>query len=344
LSRITDTFRNSGTVIGSLIILLFAVILAVSFGSVHIPLSSILSILSGNTQDIPESWSLILWKIRLPRTLAAVMVGGILAVGGVACQGLFRNPLSEPYLLGISSGASLGATVAIVSLSNSGGAGLGIVGISALTGALLITTVVFIAAGRNAFKLPSTLLLSGIAIAFLCQAVIWLMMTLNRDQVERISFWTLGSLAAAGWSKVVWLAAITLPVTILLSLMGHIMDVLSTGYDSAHGLGLRPQRAAAIILGLTALGTAAAVAVAGSVGFVGLMIPHVARLLGGPSHRRLTMRSWVGGAVILVFADLAARTINPPGEIPVGIITALLGAPFLLFLARGKRGEGRLDG
>ncbi len=320
------------------------ILLAVSYGSVRIPIGDILAILAGQGEGLPDTWSLILWKIRIPRTLAAALVGGVLATGGVSCQGLFRNPLSEPYLLGISSGAALGATIAIVAAPVSGGAGLGVIGSAAFIGAMTVTVAVFIAAGRGAFKLPSTLLLSGIAIAFLCQAVIWLLMTLNRDQVERITFWTLGSLSSAGWFKVLWLTAITIPSTIVLASMGRVLDVLSTGYDSAHGLGVKPQRSAALILAFTALGTAAAVAVAGSIGFIGLMVPHVARLLGGPSHRNLVIRSWFGGAILLVLADLAARTVNPPGEIPVGIVTALLGAPFLLILVRGRRGEGRLDG
>lgn len=324
--------------------LIAVILVAVSFGSVRIPVRDILLIFTGGGELLPETWKLILWKIRLPRTLAAALVGGVLATGGVSCQGLFRNPLSEPYLLGISSGAALGATIAIIAAPAGGGAGLGIIGSSAFLGAMAVTVAVFIAAGRGAFKLPSTLLLSGIAIAFLCQALIWLMMSFNRDQVERITFWTLGSLSSAGWSKVVWLLAITIPSTIVLAGMGRVMDVLSTGYDSAHGLGVRPQRSAALILFFTSLGTAAAVAVSGSIGFIGLMVPHAARLLGGPSHRRLVIRSWFGGAILLVLADLAARTVNPPGEIPVGIITALLGAPFLFLLARGKRGEGRLDG
>jgi len=326
-------------------VLAAVILLAVSFGSVHIPIPDIISIIAGRGDALPETWKLILWKIRIPRTLAAALVGGVLATGGVSCQGLFRNPLSEPYLLGISSGAALGATIAIVAAPEfGGGAGLGLIGTAAFLGAMTVTFTVFIAAGRGAFKLPSTLLLSGIAIAFLCQAIIWLLMTFNRDQVERITFWTLGSLSSAGWSKVLWLSLITIPSTIVLAGMGRVIDVLSTGYDSAHGLGIRPQRSAALILGFTALGTAAAVAVAGSIGFIGLMVPHAARFIGGPSHRKLVVRSWFGGAVLLVLADLAARTVNPPGEIPVGIVTALLGAPFLLILARSKKGEGRLDG
>jgi len=331
--------------IAGIFVLAAVILLAVSYGSVRIPLPDIISILTGNSEGLPETWKLILWRIRIPRTLAAALVGGVLATGGVATQGLFRNPLSEPYLLGISSGAALGATIAIVAApSFLSAAGLGVIGTAAFLGAMVVTFTVFIAAGKGAFKLPSTLLLSGIAIAFLCQAVIWLLMTYNRDQVERITFWTLGSLSSAGWSKVLWLSAITIPSTIVLASMGRVIDVLSTGYDSAHGLGLRPQRSAAVILAFTALGTAAAVAVSGSIGFIGLMVPHAVRLLGGPSHRKLVIRSWFGGAILLVLADLAARTINPPGEIPVGIVTALLGAPFLLILARGKKGEGRLDG
>jgi len=325
-------------------LLVAAIALATSFGSVRIPALSIFSILLGKLQDVPDSWLLIFWKLRLPRVLSAAMVGGTLAVGGVACQGLFRNPLCEPYLLGISSGAALGASIAIIFFSAAGAVGLGAIGFAAFIGALMVTLAVFIAAGKRAFRLPSTLLLSGIAIAFLCQALIWLLMTLNRDQVERITIWTLGSLSSAGWSRVIWLAATTLPTSLLLAAMGRIMDVLSTGYSSAHGLGLHPQRMAIIILALTAFGTSAAVAVAGSIGFIGLMVPHVARLLGGPSHRPLILRSWFGGAILLVVADLAARSVNPPGEIPVGIITALIGAPFLLILAKGRNTEGRLDG
>ena len=261
-------------------VLAAVILLAVSYGSVRIPLGDILSILTGRGENLPDTWKLILWRIRIPRTLSAALVGGVLATGGVSCQGLFRNPLSEPYLLGISSGAALGATIAIVAASSFGSAGLGVIGTAAFFGAISVTAVVFIAAGKGAFKLPSTLLLSGIAIAFLCQAVIWLLMTYNRDQVERITFWTLGSLSSAGWTKVLWLSVITIPSTIVLAGMGRVIDVLSTGYDSAHGLGIRPQRSAAIILGFTALGTAAAVAVAGSIGFIGLMVPHAVRLPG----------------------------------------------------------------
>jgi len=326
------------------VVLAALILLSIGIGSVRISVGDVLAVLLGREGDFPDTWIMIIRRIRLPRTLAAAMVGGVLATGGVACQGLFRNPLSEPYLLGISSGAALGAAFAIVLAPAGAGAGLGVIGLSAFVGALAVTFAAFMAAGRGAFRLPSTLLLSGIAIAFLCQAVIWLLMTLHREHVERITFWTLGSLASAGWSKVAWLTAITLPATVVLAYMGRVMDVLSTGHDSAYGLGLRPERAAIIILGVTALGTAAAVSVSGSIGFVGLMVPHIVRVIGGPSHRSLVVRSWFGGASLMVAADLTARTVNAPGEIPVGIVTALIGAPFLLVLTRGKRGEGRMDG
>lgn len=339
--------KRSGAVVSGLslaALLILAVGLSISIGTVRIPTGDLARILAGRSGEFPESWRIIVTKLRLPRVLAAMMTGGVLATGGVACQGIFRNPLSEPYLLGISSGAAVGATIAIVSLSAAGGAGLGLIGISAFIGALAVTTGVFIAAGRGAFRIPSTLLLTGIAIGFLAQAAIWLMMTFNRDQVERITFWTLGSFAAANWSKVAWLALISIPVTAVLAAMGRVLDVLSTGHDSAWGLGLDPGRSAMLVLGLTALGTAAAVAVAGSIGFVGLMVPHAIRILGGPSHRRLVVHSWLGGALLLVLADLLARTVRPPGEIPVGVVTALLGAPFLLVLARRSGKQGRLDG
>ena len=315
---------------------------AVSYGSIQIPLGKVVQILLQG--DEGSSLELIIWRIRLPRVLCAALVGGILATGGVSCQGLFRNPLSEPYLLGISSGAALGAAIAILLSPISDGFGLGILGIFAFSGAILVTMVVFLAAGRGAFRLPSTLLLSGIAIALVCQAIIWLLMALNHDQVERIIFWTLGSLSTARWGKVVWLSVTTIPSAIVLVGMGRMIDVLSTGYESAHGMGVKPQRSAAVVLAITSLGTSAAVAVSGSIGFVGLMVPHIARFMGGPSHRNLIINSWIGGAILLVLADFVARMVNPPSEIPLGIVTALLGAPFLLFLVRGKRGEGRLDG
>jgi len=325
--------------IPALVLVLFG---AVSYGSIEIPLIKVVEILLRG--DGGSSWELIIWKIRLPRVLCAALVGGILATGGVSCQGLFRNPLSEPYLLGISSGAALGAAIAILLSPFSGGFVLGVLGFSAFSGAMLVTLLVYLAAGREAFRLPSTLLLSGIAVALVCQAIIWLLMALNHEQVARIVFWTLGSLSTARWEEVLWLSVTTIPSAIALAGMGRMMDVLSTGYESAHGMGVRPQRSAAIVLAITALGTSAAVAVSGIVGFVGLMVPHIARFLGGPSHRKLIVNSWIGGAILLVLADFAARVVNPPSEIPLGIVTALLGAPFLLFLVMGKRGEGRLDG
>jgi len=324
--------------IPALVLALFG---ALSYGSIQIPLGKVMEILLRG--DGGGSLELIIWKIRLPRVLCAALVGGILATGGVSCQGLFRNPLSEPYLLGISSGASLGAAIAVLLSPFSGGFGLGILGVFAFCGAMLVTVMVFLAAGREAFRLPSILLLSGIAIGLVCQAIIWLLMALNHDQVERIVFWTLGSLSTAGWGKVLWLSVTTIPSAIVLAGMGRMIDVLSTGYESAHGMGMKPQNSAALVLAFTSLGTSAAVAVSGSIGFVGLMVPHIARFLGGPSHRKLIINSWIGGAILLVLADFAARMVNPPGEIPLGIITALLGAPFLLFLVRGRRGEGRLD-
>lgn len=323
------------TLIASFLLLLI-ILWALSAGAVHIPAHDIIRIVTGHTQSLPDSWIIIIQRIRLPRVLGAAMVGGILSVGGVCCQGLFRNPLCEPYLLGISSGAALGAALAIVTQQ----AGIGAF---AFAGAMAVTIVVFLSAGRSAFRLPSTLLLKGIAIAFLCQSLIWLLMTFNRDQVERIAFWTLGSLSSLSWSRVGILAILTIPITFTLMLLGRVLDILSTGHQSAYGLGLSPQSSAALILALTALGTATAVATSGLIGFVGLMVPHAARIMGGPSHRGLILRSWIGGAGLLILADMGARTVNPPGEIPVGVLTALLGAPFIFVLVSSRRKRGRLD-
>lgn len=318
-------------------LLVLAVIVSLSTGSIRIPVREVANILLDRTQNIPHAWILIIRNLRLPRILAACMVGGFLSVGGAVCQGLFRNPLSEPYLLGISSGAALGAAIAIVS-------GWTAIAPFAFAGAMAVSILVFIAAGRGAFRLPSTLLLSGLAIAFVCQAIIWLIMSFYRDKVEQITFWTLGSLSAVTWSKVSFLALITLPLSAVCMIFGRILDMLSMGYESAHSLGLNPQRNAGFLLILTALGTAAAVAVAGSIGFVGLMAPHAMRIIGGPAHRNLILRSWLAGALLLLIADTVARTLYAPGEIPIGIITAIFGAPFLLILIHTRQREGRLDG
>ncbi|MCG8453992.1 MAG: iron ABC transporter permease [Spirochaetales bacterium] len=327
------------------LLLVAAFLMAVAVGSHPIPLKAVTSILlHPGAGEWPHSWVQILWKLRLPRALAAMMVGGVLAVGGGTCQGLFRNPLAEPYLLGISSGASLGAALAIVFLPFGAFAGLSVIGLAAFLGSLVVTVTVFSAAGRGAFRLPATLLLAGIAVAFLCQSGVWLIMALNRDQVERITFWTLGSLSSVGWSGVMWLALITAPVVLAQMALGRVLDVMSTGHDGAHGLGLDPSRMALILLTLTALGTAAAVSVAGTIGFIGLMVPHFLRWVIGPAHQRLLLSSWLGGGILLLLADAIARTVTAPGEIPVGVVTALMGAPFLLVMARGKQQSGRLDG
>ena len=350
--------KGSRWIVPAGVVLLFAAfILAIGWGSVSIPIRDVLDILKTGflkllglpagmdaAKDQPAYLATIVLRIRLPRALAAAMVGGALAVGGTACQGVFRNPLSEPYLLGVSSGAALGATLAFIFFPAGPGAGLGPVGLAAFIGALGVSALVFFLGGRNAFRAPAVLLLSGIAVAFLCQALIWLLMTLNRDQVERITFWTLGSLSGATWNKLGWLAGVTLPVSVILIQLGRTLDVLSIGYKNAHGLGVKPGLTAGLILALTALSTAAAVAVSGSIGFVGLLVPHVMRMLGGPSHQTLLIRSWIGGAVLLVGADFAARVVNSPGEIPVGVITAILGAPFLLWLARRHHGKGIPNG
>lgn len=317
--------------------LLTAIILAVSLGSVRIPLREVFSSIFGPQGDMNRSWFVIIREIRLPRVLAAVMVGGALSVGGTACQGIFRNPLSEPYLLGISAGAALGATIAILT-------GIPVIGPAAFVGALSVTLVVFLIAGRRSMRSPAGLLLSGLAVSFVVQAVIWLLMTLRRESLDRVVLWTLGSLSAIVWGKVALLAAVTVPVVLVLFAMGRTLDVLSTGYADAHGLGANPVFLGLIILVLTAILSAAAVSTSGIIGFVGLVVPHIMRILGGPSHGKLILRSWIGGGILLVLADLGARTLVAPGELPIGIITALIGGPFLLYLLRAGRSGGRLDG
>jgi len=331
---------------GALVLLLLVIIpLSAALGAASIPpaevVTTILSPLFPGTFSADPVSSLILFRIRLPRIFLAGIAGSGLALGGVAFQGVFRNPLAEPYLLGISSGAALGATLAIVlgPLVFSGSlwaAGVGLPGVFAFAGALLTMALIYLLAGRHRFE---GLLLGGIALGYVFQAAISLMMMLNRESLDRIVFWMMGSFTAATWTKVAAAGFLILLPAVYLFRHGKTLNILSLGSREAHSLGVNPHRTGGLILLAACLITAAVVSVAGIIGFVGLMVPHILRLITGPDHRRLLPVSALGGAILLIGADMLARTVLVPREIPVGVITAVLGGPFFLYLlARQSRG------
>ena len=285
---------------------------------------------------------LILGQIRLPRTLLGLLVGSVLALCGVAMQGLFRNPLADPGLIGVSSGAALGASIAIV-----GGAALGglpeafapyLLSLFAFIGGLGVTALVYRLGRRDGETNVATMLLAGIALTALAGAAIGLFTYLADDATLRtLTFWNLGSLNGASYQRLWPLLLVAVGVALWLPRRAHALNALLLGESEARHLGIEVEKLKRELVFCTALGVGAAVAAAGLIGFIGLVVPHLVRLLAGPDHRVLLPASLLAGASLLLFADLIARLALAPAELPIGIVTAFIGAPFFLFLlVRGR--------
>nr|WP_185965440.1 iron chelate uptake ABC transporter family permease subunit [Pseudomonas mendocina] len=285
---------------------------------------------------------LILAQIRMPRTLLGLAVGMVLALCGVAMQGLFRNPLADPGLVGVSSGAALGAAVAIV-----GGAAFGglpeafapyLLSACAFVGGLLVTALVYRLGRRDGQTHVATMLLAGIALTALAGAAIGLFTYLADDATLRtLTFWNLGSLNGASYARLWPLLLATLAVALWLPRRARALNALLLGESEARHLGFDVERLKRELVFCTALGVGAAVAAAGLIGFIGLVVPHLMRLLVGPDHRLLLPASALAGVSLLLLADLVARLALAPAELPIGIVTALIGAPFFLYLlVRGR--------
>ncbi|MBA1274766.1 iron ABC transporter permease [Pseudomonas azotifigens] len=285
---------------------------------------------------------LILGQIRLPRTLLGLAVGAVLALTGVAMQGLFRNPLADPGLIGVSSGAALGAAVAIVFGSALGGLPAAfepyLLSASAFAGGLVVTATVYRLGRRDGQTSVATMLLAGIALTALAGAAIGLFTYLADDATLRtLTFWNLGSLNGASYARLWPLLVIAAAVALWLPRRAAALNALLLGESEARHLGFSVERLKRELVFLTALGVGAAVAAAGLIGFIGLVVPHLIRLLSGPDHRVLLPAAALAGASLLLLADLLARLLLAPAELPIGIVTALLGAPFFLFLlVRGR--------
>lgn len=287
---------------------------------------------------IPESAITIIMKLRLTRVILALLVGAGLAAVGSTMQCLFRNPMAEPGLLGISSGAGLGATIAIITGVNTTFFGMGATAIAAFFGAILTMLIVY-NISRTGSKMSSTvLILAGTAVSFMNSAVIQLLMIFRRDRMDYIMLWTMGSFTTSGWNKVLILLPFLAIGLVTLLLYARQLNVISTGEETAQSLGIEVEKIKKILLAVCSLITAACVSTAGIIGFVGLIIPHIFRLVVGPDQRILLPYSIVGGAAFLVICDTLARVIAPPAEIPVGAITAVFGSPFFIaLLIRSKR-------
>ena len=280
----------------------------------------------------------IVEQIRLPRVALGLLVGATLSMSGAAYQGAFRNPLADPYLLGIAAGAGLGATIAITSNLGDGAGALDPVPLAAFAGALLSVTVSYVA-GHVGGRSTASLILAGIAVASFLTACQTYVLQANSDAFRQIFAWILGRIATSGWSE----PALMLPyfvVTVAVVLRyRRALDVLAVGDEEAAALGLDPRRVRMIVVLAASLGAAAAVSVSGLIGFVGIIVPHTVRLAFGSSNRAVLPLSVLFGGAFMVLADLAARTVLSPAELPIGVVTAFLGAPFFVLVLRTSRRE-----
>lgn len=323
------------TILLFLVISLFVVIVgATMFGSVHIPLQqqiyTVTNLLQITDVPIEQSNAYILLHIRLPRALLAAIVGFTLAFCGTIMQGIFRNPLADPYLLGIASGATAGATLVIV---------MGIsftfmIPLGAFCGAIISVAITyFIAQSQLGSFSNLTLILAGVAIgAMFSSATTFFIFISEDEQLRHIMFWVMGSLANSRWWSIFYLFIVVIIAVFITSFFAKALDALSLGDDMAYHLGVDSSLIKKILLLITTILTAAVVCISGTIGFVGIIIPHTSRLLFGANHRTLLITSGLTGSVFLVICDILSRTLAAPIEIPIGIITAIFGAPFFLYL------------
>lgn len=324
----------------NLLLLLVAFALSVVVGAVPIPPITILNMLverltfvSSSSQG-PEAFATILFQIRLPHTILILLTGAALGGSGAAYQGLFRNPLADPYLIGAASGAGLGAIVAMAVQWPTDLFGFYTVPIGAFLGATLSIMLVYLLAYNQGNAPTTTLILAGVAVGSFATALTSYLMLRSQGELRRTIAWLLGGSTLGGWDPV--LAAIpyiALGLGVLL-FSGHALNVLQFGEQQAQQLGLPVARVKSLIIIAASLATAAAVSFSGIIGFIGLVIPHIIRFLWGPDYRRLIPLSILGGASTLLLADLIARRLLAPQTLPIGIITALIGAPFFLWVLR----------
>ncbi|NLV78735.1 MAG: iron ABC transporter permease [Rhodococcus sp.] len=277
----------------------------------------------------------ILWNIRMPRVVLGVLVGAMLAIAGAAYQGVFRNPLADPYLLGVSSGAGLGATVAIVV---GGAAGFAGVPVAAFAGGLLAVGATY-ALGRSVGggRTEIVIILAGVAVAAFANAIQTFFMQMHDDTLRQVYSWMLGRLSTDGWTDVRTVLPYVVVSVVIIALHRRTLDVMAVGDVEAASLGIDPARVRLLLVFVATLGTAAVVAASGLIGFVGIVVPHAVRLIVGPGHRMLLPLSLLTGAAFLVLADVLARTVMAPAELPIGVVTAAIGAPFFLVVLRRSR-------
>ena len=321
----------------SLLTLAIAFILSLAIGSVFISPKELWDILRGAGQ---ETYTFIIWQIRLPRTILVALTGAALSGSGAAYQGLFRNPLADPFLIGVASGAGLGAVIAMSIKWPYSFWGLMAIPMAAFITALLTVFIVYMIA-RVGQTIPTTnLILAGVAFSSFATSLTSFLMLRSTSEVRRALGWLLGGASQAGWTAILAILPYLVIGLGILLISGHALNLLQFGDDQAQQLGLNVTRTKTILLIAASLATAAAVAFSGIIGFIGLIVPHLMRLWFGADYRRLIPLSIIGGASALLISDVIARIVLAPQEIPVGIITALVGAPFFLWVLRRAKNQG----
>lgn len=282
--------------------------------------------------NVSSTHFLIIFRVRLPRIVMASLVGMGLAVVGASYQSLFKNPMADPYILGVSSGAALGAALSIIIRIPGTIASLSLTTIFAFVGAVVTTVFVYSIAQVKGKVTTTNLLLSGSAVSFLLSALISIIMVFNQEDVNKIVFWMMGSFNASGWKNILVVAPVVLIGTLVMYFFHKDFNLMLTGEDTAKTLGVDTEKLKKIIILFSAVIIAVSVSFSGIIGFVGFLVPHMVRIIFGPNNKAMIPFSALGGAIFLLFADTLARTVASPGELPVGAVTALIGSPFFIYL------------
>ena len=338
---LTPTRARSSWLLAGLVFVVGTAAIGLILGPTTIPMSG--TLLESLDRIMPfaidsglsESQSSIVSNLRLPRVALGLLVGASLATSGATYQGVFRNPLAGPYLLGIAAGGGFGATIAFVNDWGDGAGAFDGVQVGAFIGALgavALTWVVGVAGDRE--RPTTTLILAGVAIAALFTALQTYLQQRNTEDIRQIYTWILGGISTSGWTEVLQLLPVAAVLLVILAFSGRALDIMAVGDEEAHMLGLNVGQVRLVLLVAASLLTAASVAVSGLIGFVGLIVPHAVRILFGGSFRVILPLSVFAGAGFMVLCDLAARTVLTPAEIPIGVVTAFLGAPFFIFILR----------
>lgn len=331
-------------------VLLLAVILAAGTGAVDVPIRTIVCILVNHSglYRFPRTWpksdEVIILQIRLPRVVGAALVGAALSVAGVLFQGLFRNPMADPYVIGTSGGAALGATIGTVLFTGFSLWGFGTTALFAFVGAMVTMALVYYVSRVRGRTPVVTLLLAGLAASVIlgyAMSFLLIMSAHMQTNLPTLYVWLLGGISITGWTQVAVITALIAVGTGVALALGRSLNALSLGDECAASLGIPVELHKVIVIAVGSLLTAAAVSAGGLIGFVGLIVPHFLRLIFGPNHTRLLPLAALGGAVFLVAADLLSRILMPPSELPVGILTAFIGGPAFLYMLRRAKQEYR---